>query len=137
MKILAGECTDSSGVSLLDSKVHFCGMLQGDSKWGAFYCARAFVLPSHQENFGIAVVEALACGKSVLITDKVNIWREIKESEAGVVVSDTEEGVVEGLREILKWDSFSEKKSIDCYCLNFSVDGAAKNLENLIREYEK
>jgi hypothetical protein len=56
------------------------------------------VLPSHQENFGIAVVEALACGKPVLISDQVNIWREIVEDGAGMVEGDTEEGVEKLLR---------------------------------------
>ena len=43
-------------------------MLSGNPKWGAFAAAEAFILPSHQENFGIAVVEALACGIPVLIS---------------------------------------------------------------------
>ncbi len=60
-------------------------MLTGDLKWGALHAAEVFVLPSHQENFGIAVVEALACGKPVLISDKVNIWREIAADGAGSV----------------------------------------------------
>ena len=54
-------------------------------KWGAFHAADAFVLPSHQENFGIAVVEALACGLPVLISDKVNIWPDIVHDQAGIV----------------------------------------------------
>ena len=58
--------------------VFFPDMLTGDAKWGALYGCEAFVLPSHQENFGIAVVEALACGKPVLISNQVNIWREIE-----------------------------------------------------------
>ena len=41
--------------------------------------------PSNQENFGISVVETLACGRPVLISDQVNIWREIKESGAALV----------------------------------------------------
>ena len=60
-------------------------MLTGDLKWGALHAAEAFILPSHQENFGIAVVEALACGKPVLISDKVNIWREIEADGACLV----------------------------------------------------
>ncbi len=71
------------------------GMLQGDLKWGAFYNAEAFVLPSHQENFGIAVAEALGCGRPVLISDKVNIWREVEEGNAGLVAADTLEGTIQ------------------------------------------
>jgi hypothetical protein len=81
--------------------VHAVDMLSGAAKWGALYGCEAFVLPSHQENFGIAVVEALACGKPVLISDQVNIWREIVEDGAGLVEGDTEEGVEKLLRNFL------------------------------------
>jgi hypothetical protein len=81
--------------------VHAVDMLSGAAKWGALYGCEAFVLPSHQENFGIAVVEALACGKPVLISDQVNIWREIVEDGAGLVEGDTEEGVEKLLRRFL------------------------------------
>lgn len=79
----------------LRSAVSFPGMLTGDAKWGAFYGCEAFVLPSHQENFGIAVVEALACGKPVLISDQVNIWREIEGAGGGAVRPDTATGTHE------------------------------------------
>ena len=69
------------------------GMLTGDLKWGALYAAEVFILPSHQENFGLAVVEALACGKPVLVSDKVNIWREIDADAAGLVADDTVPGI--------------------------------------------
>ena len=62
----------------LNDKITWAGMLSGDLKWGAFYASDVFILPSHQENFGVAIAEALACSIPVLITDKVNIWREIK-----------------------------------------------------------
>lgn len=76
----------------LQARVHWTGMLDGDEKWGAFYCAEAFILPSHQENFGIAVAEAMACGKAVLLSDKVNIAANIAAAGAGLVEADTEEG---------------------------------------------
>jgi glycosyltransferase involved in cell wall biosynthesis len=72
----------------IKDNIYFPGMLSGESKWGAFYCCEAFVLPSHQENFGIAVVEAMACGKPVLISNQVNIWREINNGEAGIIEDD-------------------------------------------------
>ena len=63
-------------------------MLTGDAKWGAFFASEAFILPSHQENFGIAVAEALGCGKPVLLADKVNIAEEIAEDGAGLMELD-------------------------------------------------
>ncbi|WP_317172829.1 glycosyltransferase [Hymenobacter sp. HDW8] len=74
---------------------------------GAFYGCEAFVLPSHQENFGIAVVEALACGKPVLISEQVNIWREIVEAGAGLVAPDTQASTQQLLR---NWFQLTELK---------------------------
>jgi glycosyltransferase involved in cell wall biosynthesis len=79
-------------------RVHWAGMLEGEEKWGAFRAAEFFVLPSHQENFGIAVAEAMALAVPVLITDKVNIWREVQSSGGAYVVTDSIDGIAEGLR---------------------------------------
>jgi glycosyltransferase involved in cell wall biosynthesis len=76
------------------------GMLQGDLKWGAFHASDVFVLPSHQENFGVAVAEALGCGLPALISDKVNVWREIEADGAGMVAADTVDGTEQNL---LRW----------------------------------
>ena len=73
-------------------RITWTGMLSGDLKAGAFEAAEAFVLPSHQENFGIAVAEALARGVPVLISDKVNIWREIVADGAGLAEPDDAAG---------------------------------------------
>jgi glycosyltransferase involved in cell wall biosynthesis len=86
-------------------RVYWPGMLTGDAKWGALRSAEALVLPSHQENFGIVVAEALACRTPVLITDKVNIWREVKKSGAGLVGSDDVEGVTGLMEQFLSLDS--------------------------------
>jgi glycosyltransferase involved in cell wall biosynthesis len=75
------------------NRITWTGMLEGELKWAAFDAAEAFVLPSHQENFGIAVVEALACGVPVLISRQVNIWREIDNDGAGLIEDDTQAGI--------------------------------------------
>ena len=98
--VMAGPADDSylqklktmADALLPKDVVTFTGMLNGDSKWGAFSAAEVFVLPSHQENFGIAVAEALACATPVLISNKVNIWREIVEAGAGFCNEDTVSG---------------------------------------------
>jgi glycosyltransferase involved in cell wall biosynthesis len=76
----------------LTDRVHWPGMLKGDGKWGAFFASEVFVLPSHQENFGIAVAEALACGKPALLADKVNIAPQIEMDGAGLMRPDTQTG---------------------------------------------
>ncbi len=73
-------------------RIHWPGMTHGDAKWGAFHACEAFILPSHQENFGIAVAEALACAKPVLLSDKVNIAPDIAADGAGLIQPDTLEG---------------------------------------------
>ena len=114
------------------------GMLQGDLKWGAFYAAEVFVLPSHQENFGIVVAEALACGKPVLISHKVNIWREIIADGAGLMAEDTQAGTDELLQ---RWLAMSvedfavmQAKTIPCFQKRFHVQRAAERLFEIIRE---
>lgn len=79
-------------------RVHWPGMLTGELKWGAFRSAEALILPSHQENFGIVVAEAMACSTPVLISDKVNIWREVNQSQSGLVEPDS----IEGTRNLIR-----------------------------------
>ncbi|MEY2564266.1 MAG: hypothetical protein QOH88_2459 [Verrucomicrobiota bacterium] len=103
--VVAGPCADEKYLSRLKelaatSPITFTGMLTGNKKWGAFAAADAFILPSHQENFGIAVVEALACGTPVLISKEVNIWREINQEQAGYAETDDLAGTV---RLIERW----------------------------------
>ena len=93
--VMAGPCADEEYLRHLRTlaneagdSILFPGMLTGDVKWGALAAAEAFALPSHQENFGIAVAEALACGTPVLISNKINIWREIEADGAGFVEND-------------------------------------------------
>ncbi len=74
------------------ARVHWPGMLRGDVKWGAFRSADALILPSHQENFGFVVAEAMACATPVLVSNKVNIWREVETSGCGFVEPDSLDG---------------------------------------------
>jgi glycosyltransferase involved in cell wall biosynthesis len=93
------------------NRIHWPGMLKGDQKWGAFRAAEAFVLPSHQENFGMVIAEAMACGKPVLTTDKVNIWREVQDSGAGLVAHDDLDGITHLFEQFLGLSS-EEKQAM-------------------------
>ncbi len=74
------------GTEGIVGRASFTGMLTGADKLAAFADASVFVLPSYSENFGIAVIEAMACGVPVLISDRVNIWREVVADGAGHAV---------------------------------------------------
>jgi len=76
----------------LTNRVHWPGLLQGDVKWGSFHACEVFILPSHQENFGIAVAEAMACGKAVLLSNQVNIAPQISADGAGLMEADDQAG---------------------------------------------
>lgn len=121
----------------LASKVIFTGMITGDLKWGAIYTADAFILPSHQENFGIAVVEALACGKPVLISNQVNICQEIKSVGAGFVEEDTLEGTYKLFTSLLGL-TLAEKEIMTkqaqvAYTRFFDVSVTAKKLIEVMK----
>jgi glycosyltransferase involved in cell wall biosynthesis len=122
----------------LADRVTWTGMLTGDRKWGALHVAEAFILPSHQENFGIAVAEALACGVPVLISNRVNIWREIEGDEAGFVAEDTLDGTVDLLQIWLALSPFEHdrmsRSAQSCFRKRFQIDSAARSLVVAMRE---
>lgn len=116
----------------LAHRITWTGMIQGDLKWGAFRAAEAFVLPSHQENFGISVVEALACGCPVLISDKVNIWREITFDGAGLAEDDTQPGTD---RLLARWLALTDTERAAmpdharaCFQRHFQVEEVSRHL---------
>ena len=102
LKLIAGN-------TILRENTFFTMMLQGAAKWGALYGAELFVLPTHQENFGIAIVEAMACKLPVLITNKVNIWKDIANTNSGIVEDDTLIGIIKGFD---KWMALNRDEKI-------------------------
>ena len=82
-------------------KVTFTGMISGKTKAAAFHGSDVFVLPSYTENFGVAVVESLAWGLPVIISNKVNIWREIVGAGAGVAVDCDVQSIAAAIADLL------------------------------------
>jgi glycosyltransferase involved in cell wall biosynthesis len=88
------QCKAWSRRDGIPDKVTFTGMLRGEDKLAAFAAASVFALPSYSENFGIAVVEAMAAGCPVVISDQVNIWREVQQG--GALVTDCDQHKLTG-----------------------------------------
>lgn len=85
---------------LLDRTV-FTGMLTGAEKLAALRDSDIFVLPSYSENFGIVVVEAMASGLPVVISDHVGLHAMISEAGAGIVVGLSAQALAEALAHLL------------------------------------
>lgn len=120
-------------------RVTWTGMLSGSSKWSAFHAAEVFILPSHQENFGIAVIEAMACKLPVIISHKVNIWREIVDDKAGLVVENTTQGIIDGL---IQWLNLTEAekstmghKAQQSFMQRFEMNEVANHLMKTLTSY--
>ena len=128
------EMAEKAGIG---DRVHWPGMVTGDAKWGAFYGSEAFILPSHQENFGIAVAEALACGRPVLLADKVNIAEEIAEDKAGLMELDTPEGTRQLLKRWLAMSEYEKKemgeRAFQCFHTRYDM---RENAKAIIRLFE-
>ena len=122
----------------IEQRVHWPGLITGDAKWGAFFASETFVLPSHQENFGIAVAEALGCRRPVLISDQVNIWPEIQSDNAGLVAPDTAEGTLQLLE---RWLALSPQQQEEmrvsaraCFEARYNLD---QNVVELVRFFQR
>jgi glycosyltransferase involved in cell wall biosynthesis len=85
----------------IQPSVAWAGFLQGEEKIRAFARADLFVLPSHSENFGLAVVEAMGAGLPVVVSDQVGIHREISSSGAGLVAECTVDSLEAALLRLL------------------------------------
>ncbi len=118
-------------------QITWTGFIAGDCKWGLMRSAETLFLPSHQENFGVVVAEALACGLPTLISDKVNIWREVHSDRAGLVAADDLQGAISLLR---RWvDLPSDAKSAMRVCARrsfeerFEIEKASSLLISVLR----
>lgn len=117
------------------NRIHWPGLLTGDAKWGALRACETMILPSHQENFGVIVAEALACGRPVLISNQVNVWPQIEEDRTGLVEPDT----LDGTRSLLtRWFDISDaeknamaERAIPSFEKRFSMRNCAQAIRDL------
>jgi len=117
-----------------DSIVH-AGFLQGDLKRGAFAVADLFALPSIDENFGIAPMEAMAHGVPVLVTPGVASHVYVDKSGGGLTVEGTAEGFAEGIRKLLQADREAMgRRGREFLEKNLSWTSVARQIDDLYQE---
>ena len=98
--------------------IHFIGGVYGDKKWELFKKADLFILPTHSENFGIVVAEALACGTPV-ITTQGTPWQKLESYHCGWWTEIGTEATTKALKEFLQ-------------CTEIQLEQMGKNGKKLI-----
>jgi glycosyltransferase involved in cell wall biosynthesis len=81
------------------ARATFVGPVFGEDKWREYGAADAYVLPTHSENFGLTVAEALAAGTPV-ITTRGAPWSGLARERCGLWIEQGLEPLVVALREI-------------------------------------
>jgi glycosyltransferase involved in cell wall biosynthesis len=84
----------------LQEKVTFAGMLDGEERFIALQASDVFVLPATGEGASMAVLEALACGLPVVLTEGCN-FPEAASAGAGLVVPATVEALAGACRSLI------------------------------------
>jgi glycosyltransferase involved in cell wall biosynthesis len=116
--------------------VTFTGILTGEEKLKVYSKSDIFVLPSYSENFGMSVIEAMACGIPVIISEKVGLSNEIRKNKAGLVVETNEESLYKGIKTLLDNENLRKEcvENANKLVENYDINKVA---EKMIEIYEK
>jgi len=118
----------------LNKKVIFTGFLDDEEKYVLFKDADIFVLPSYQENFGLAVAEAMGAGLPVVVSGQVGISPDIEKYGAGIIIKCSADSLAEGIEKLIRDPSLCQQMGQRGQQLvreRFSWDKAADQLVNL------
>ena len=114
----------------------FTGPLFGEERSAALASADVWALPSRTENFGVAVVEAMAAGCPVVISSAVNLADRVAAAGAGIVTDQTPADVAAALRAVLADGAPSQRMGTSGKALarRYSVPAVAAQLERMYLE---
>jgi glycosyltransferase involved in cell wall biosynthesis len=119
------------------NRIIFTGAVSGADKWSLYKNALMFILPSYSENFGMAAVEAMACGTPVVISDKVGIYREVEAAEAGIVTETSVDSFYNGIKKLLTYEGLRKRIAANGKKLakeKYNIDTVA---DQMIEEYRR
>lgn len=122
--------------SKINNRVHYLGMVKGETRLACFAAANIFALPSHSENFGVAILEALAAGLPVISTHNTP-WLEVNDKNAGVITDANVPSISEALSKLMsksEQDLKSCKLAAKKLSLAFSSENSALKMRTVYRK---
>ena len=116
-----------------DTRILFTGWVDGEQKNALLSCASLLALPSHQENFGLCVMEALSHSVPVLVSPGVNLAPQISTANAGWVAAIDKAALTTKLAEALSDEAELTKRGRAGQELSrqYSWENAARQLVQL------
>lgn len=133
-RIKLDRLASQNGVS---QRLTFTGPVYGEEKRRLFGASAVFVLPSYSENFGIAVLEAMAAGLPVVVTPEVGLSREVEEAGAGLVLNGDPEILGPGIKSLLadpgRMREMGERGR-DLASRRFAWSGIAREMEKVYQQ---
>lgn len=121
----------------IDDMIIWSDTLIHDLKWIALKKSEAMILPSHGENFGVSLVEAMSLSKPVITTTKVNISDKIFSTKSGIITSNNLNSFYKG---VIKFLRFSKKQKIRlsknsylCFSKYFNLENNLESFKDLIK----
>ena len=122
----------------LTENILWSDFLTKNLKWGALAKSKAMLLPSHGENFGVSIVESLSIRKPVIITNKVNIYPNIKKFEAGFISSCNTNSFSENIIKFMKLNKKNYTKmstnAFNCFNKKFNLELNQKKLISVLKK---
>jgi glycosyltransferase involved in cell wall biosynthesis len=115
----------------------FTGLLTGKDKLMAFYGSNVFVLPSYSEGLPTTVIEAMACGVPIIVSDKVGISREIKQYNAGTIVKTNVDDVYNGIKNVFSNLDKAKEMALNAKNMVYNFYDINKVADKMIEIYEE
>lgn len=118
----------------LTSRLRFHGHVEGEAKRAAFAGADLFVLPTHSENFGMVVAEALAHGVPAVVSRGAP-WPQIEARGCGRWVANTPDELAAAIRALDREDLAAMGRRGRAWMLaDFTWESRAREMTGLFRE---